>query len=192
MATFFMIQILSAVFLIIIVLVISYFIMIYNRFKRLQNGAEAGLAQIKVALKKRLDLINQLADVVKAYSRFEKSVLENVAKMRSLIGKDIPPHEIDKINNRSSGILKSIIAIVESYPDLKASKNYLDLMNALKEVESEILRQRYTYNNIVQEYNTRLSIVPSNIVAKMFSYEQLEYLKFEENIYKSPELELNH
>ena len=187
-----MILIISAVFLVIIVILLLILILVYNKFQRLHNGAEAGLSQIKVALKKRLDLITQLADVVKAYSKFEKSVMENIAQMRSLIGKNINHNEIDNIHSGSSGILKSILAVVENYPDLKASKNYLDLMNTLKEVESEILRQRYTYNNIVQEYNTRLGIVPSNIVAKIFSYKKLEYLKFEENIKNNPEMEMSN
>jgi LemA protein len=185
-----MILILSAVFLVIVVILITIFILIYNKFQRLHNGAEAGLSQIKVALKKRLDLITQLADVVKAYSKFEKSVMQNITRMRSLIGKDIKADEVDNINSSSSGILKSILAVVENYPDLKASKNYLDLMSSLKEVESEILRQRYTYNNIVQEYNTRLGVVPSNFVAKLFSYSKLEYLKFEDDLKKSFELEM--
>jgi len=185
-----MILIIATVCLIIIIILISILILIYNKFQKLHNGAEAGLSQIKVALKKRLDLITQLADVVKAYSKFEKSVMENITKMRNLVGKEIKPDEIDNINNESSSILKSIFAVVENYPDLKASKNYTDLMNTLKEVESEILKQRYTYNNIVQDYNTRLDIVPSNFVAKLFSYKKLEYLKFEEDVINSPELEM--
>jgi len=166
------------------------FILIYNKFQRLDNGAEAGLSQIKVALKKRLDMITQLADVVKSYAKFERKVIENVTKMRSLVKDDIGPRKIDKINKESGEILKRIFLVVESYPDLKASKNFNDLMESIEDVEGEISRQRYTYNNIVQEYNTRLETIPSNIVAKIFSYKKLEYLKFKKDINKNPELEM--
>ena len=143
-----------AILCLILIIIIGLFITIYNKFQRLNNGAEAGLSQIKVALKKRLDMISQLAEVVKGYAKFEKNVMENITKMRNLVGQEIATEEIDKINGESKNILERILAIVENYPDLKASKNFIDLMNAIKDVEGEISRQRYTYNNIVQEYNT--------------------------------------
>jgi LemA protein len=175
----------------ILIIIIGLFITIYNKFQRLNNGAEAGLSQIKVALKKRLDMISQLAEVVKGYAKFEKNVMENITKMRSLVSQDIATREIDKINGESKNILERILAIVENYPDLKASKNFIDLMNAIKDVEGEISRQRYTYNNIVQEYNTKLEVIPSNLVAKLLSYKRLEYLKFEKEVDNKPEMGLN-
>lgn len=173
-----------------LIIILGLFIIIYNKFQRLNNGAEAGLSQIKVALKKRLDMISQLAEVVKGYANFEKNVMENITKMRNIISQDIATVEIDKINGESKNILERFIAVVENYPDLKASKNFIDLMDAIKDVEGEILRQRYTYNNIVQEYNTKLGVIPSNFVAKLLSYKKLEYLKFEKNAYKKPEMGL--
>ena len=179
-----MVIIISYTLIIVTIIFLILIILIYNKFQKLKNGSEASLGQIKVALKKRLDLITQLANVVKAYSRFERSVFENITKMRSLIVKNIKTKDIDKININSTGLLKSIFAVVENYPDIKSSKNYLELMIALKDVESDILRQRYTYNNIVQEYNTKLDVIPSNIVAKIFSYKKLDYLKFKEDLEK--------
>jgi LemA protein len=164
-------------------------IVIYNRFQQLQNGAEAGLSQIKVVLKKRLDLISQLVQLVKGYAKFEKTVMESVTTMRALVGQKIPSQEIDRINGDSLDMLKHILAVVENYPDLKTSKNVTDLMNAIQDVEDEIVRQRYTYNNIVQEYNTKLESVPSNFVAKLFSYKRLVYLQFEEEINIYPDME---
>ncbi len=181
-----------AILCLILSIIIVLFIAIYNKFQRLDNGAEAGLSQIKVALKKRLDMISQLAEVVKGYAKFEKTVMENITKMRSLVGQDIGTGEIDKINVESKSILERILAVVENYPDLKASKNFIDLMNAIKDVEGEISRQRYTYNNIVQEYNTRLGVIPSNFVAKLLSYKKLEYLKFEKEVDNKPEMGLNN
>jgi len=181
-----------AILCLILIIIIGLFITIYNKFQRLNNGAEAGISQIKVALKKRLDMISQLAEVVKGYAKFEKNVMENITKMRSLVSQDIAIKEIDKINGESKNILERILAIVENYPDLKASKNFIDLMNAIKDVEGEISRQRYTYNNIVQEYNTKLDVIPSNFVAKLLSYKRLEYLKFEKEVDNKPDMGLNN
>jgi len=181
-----------AILCVILIIIIGLFITIYNKFQRLNNGAEAGLSQIKVALKKRLDMISQLAEVVKGYAKFEKNVMENITKMRSLVSQDIAIKEIDKINGESKNILERILAIVENYPDLKASKNFIDLMNAIKDVEGEISRQRYTYNNIVQEYNTKLKVIPSIFIAKLLSYKKLEYLKFEKEVDNKPEMGLNN
>jgi len=182
--------ILSIFLILILIGIITIFVLIYNKFQRLHNGAETGLSQIEVALKKRLDMITQLADVVKGYADYEKNLMENITKIRTLIKKNISPDKIDKINSDSKDILNNLIFVAENYPDLKASKSFIDLMNAIKDVEGEISRQRYTYNNIVQEYNTRLEIIPSNLVAKIFSYKKLEYLKFEENLKKGPDLEM--
>ena len=181
-----------AILCLILIIIIGLFITIYNKFQRLNNGAEAGLSQIKVALKKRLDMISQLAEVVKGYAKFEKNVMENITKMRSLFSQDITIKEIDKINGESKNILERILAVVENYPDLKASKNFFDLMNAIKDIEGEISRQRYTYNNIVQEYNTKLDVIPSNIIAKLLSYKRLEYLKFEKDVDIKPDMGLNN
>jgi len=181
-----------AILCLILIIIIGLFITIYNKFQRLNNGAEAGISQIKVALKKRLDMISQLAEVVKGYAKFEKNVMENITKMRSLVSQDIATKEIDKINGESKNILERILAVVENYPDLKASKNFIDLMNAIKDVEGEISRQRYTYNNIVQEYNTKLDVIPSNFIAKLLSYKRLEYLKFEKEVDNKPDMGLNN
>ena len=181
-----------AILCLFLIIILGLFITIYNRFQRLNNGAEAGLSQIKVALKKRLDMISQLVEVVKGYAKFERTVMENITKMRSLVDQDIATGEIDKINGESKNILERILAVVENYPDLKASKNFIDLMNAIKDVEGEISRQRYTYNNIVQEYNTKLDVIPSNFVAKLLSYKRLEYLKFEKEVDNKPDMGLNN
>lgn len=162
--------------------------MFYNKFQILRNGAEAGLSQIKVALKKRFDMISQLIEVVKGFMKFEKEVFEKITNLRSQVENLKNTKEINNVNSQSKKILDNLIAVVENYPNLKASKNVQELMNDIKDVEEDIARQRYTYNNIVQEYNTRLGTIPSNIVAKIFSYNKLEYLQFEKEINKSPDM----
>lgn len=174
-----------------IICIIIGFILIYNKFQRLKNGSEAGISQIKVALKKRLDLISQLVEIVKSYAKFERQVFENITKLRSSIGNIKTPGDINKLNSDSKRILNNLIAVVESYPDLKASDNVKDLMNVITDVEDEIARQRYTYNNIVQDFNTRVSSVPSNLIAKIFSFEKIGYLEFEEDVNKRPETAWN-
>ena len=173
-----------------LICIIIAVILIFNKFQRLKNGAEAGLSQIKVALKKRLDMISQLVDVVKSYIKFEKNVLENIANLRARVGQITDTNDVSNVNKDSKNVLDRLIAVVEDYPNLKASKNVEDLMIAIRDVEEEISRQRYTYNNIVQEYNTRLESIPSNIIGKIFSYKKLEYLQFEKEVDIAPKAEL--
>jgi len=186
-----MLVIILGLIVVIIICIILVFIFIYNKFQRLKNGAEAGISQIKVALKKRLDMISQLVEIVKSYAKFERKVLENIAKMRSSIGEINTPQDINKVNNQSKKILNNLIAVVENYPNLKASENVKDLMNAITDVEDEIARQRYTYNNIVQDYNTRVGSIPSNLIAKICSFKKIEYLEFEEEVSKRPDTAWN-
>jgi LemA protein len=154
----------------------------------LKNGADAGLAQIKVALKKRLDMITQLVDTAKGYAEFEKSTMVEVTKMRSKVGQITNAGELSKIGNQSRKILDNIIAVMENYPDLKSNETVKELMKAIQNIEDELSRHRYTYNNIIQEYNTKTEVVPSNMVANMFHFTKLEYLEFDEaEISKRPE-----
>ncbi len=180
--------IIGGIILVIILIILGLFISSYNRFKTLKNGAESGLAQIKVALKKRLDMITQLVDTAKGYAEFEKSTMTEVTKMRSKVGQISSAGELSKIGNQSRKILDNIIAVMENYPDLKSNENVKELMKAIQNIEDEISRHRYTYNNIIQEYNTKTEVVPSNIVANVFHFTKLEYLEFDEaEISKRPE-----
>ncbi len=174
-----------------IVIVVGFAIAVvstYNRFQQLKNGAEATLGQIKVALKKRLDLLTELLESVQSYARFERETLESITRMRTEVMKVSSPEEVRKIDRESRRILGNILVAVENYPDLKTSQTVQKLMDAVKEIEDEIARHRYTYNNIVQEFNTKIDTVPSNIVAAMFGFRKMSYLEFEEEITRRPEL----
>jgi LemA protein len=170
----------GGVILILLIILIIYVAMIYNRFKTLKNGAEATLGQIKVALKKRLDMINQLVDSVKSYVSFEKETLTKITELRSSVLGAQSTSEIQDIEKQSRQILGNIMVAVENYPDLKTSSTVMELMDAINDMENEIARHRYTYNNIVQEYNTKADVIPSNIVAGMFNFKKMSYLEFEE------------
>ncbi len=175
----------------VIVLLFFYSVSVYNRFQQLKNGVEATLGQIKVALKKRLDLISQLLESVKSYASFEKKTLEKVTEMRASVLKANSPQEIKEVERETRGLLGNILVTVESYPELKTSSLVQELMDAVKNVESEIARFRYTYNNIVQEFNTMLDTFPTNVVGGIFGFKKMEYLEFEEKIEKRPSLNWN-
>ena len=170
-----------------LLLVIVYFISIYNRFQTLKNGSLATLGQIRVALKKRLDMISQLLDSVQSYAKFEKATFEKITEMRASVLK-ADTGAIANIEAESRKILGNILVSVENYPDLKTSEPVRKLMDSVKDVEDEVARHRYTYNNIVQEFNTMTDVIPSNIVASLFRFMKLDYLEFEEAIEKRPDL----
>lgn len=171
-----------------ILLLIFYFVVIYNRFQALKNGAEATLNQIKVALKKKLDLIGQLVESVENYANYERSLIEYVTQMRKEILSANSPKDIEKLDKDSSKVFERILAFAEAYPELKTSEVVKDLNRSIAEVEDEIARLRYTYNNIVQEFNTLLDQFPSNLVAKAFGFSKKEYLKIE-GLEKKPKLD---
>ncbi len=181
----------TLILLVILGALIVYIITIYNRFQQLKNGAEATLGQVKVALKKRLDMLSQLLDSVKSYASFEKSTLEKITEMRTSILKTDNPEEINNIEKTSRQILGNILVSVENYPELKTSEIVKDLTGAVQNIEDEIARHRYTYNNIVQEYNTMIDTVPSNFIASIFGFTKKGYLEFGEEIEKTPDLKWN-
>jgi LemA protein len=167
---------------------ILYFVSTYNRFYTLKNSAEATLGQVRVAMKKRLDMIEQLVDSVKSYAKFEREVLEKVTRLRSEVFK-ASPEGLRKIDSESRGLLGNLLAVAESYPDLKTSNTVSSLMDGVKDIEGEIARQRYTYNNIAQEYNIMHDTIPSKYIAQLIALVKLEYLKFEEAIERRPKIE---
>jgi LemA protein len=177
--------ILIVVVVLIIVGVAAIFVGIYNRFFSLKNSAEATLGQVKVAMKKRLDMIEQLLGAVKSYAAFEKETLTKVTAMRASVG-GASPGKLNEVDRESRAILGRLIAVAENYPDLKTSQTVQQLMTAVRSIEDEIARQRYTYNNIAQQYNTMTDVVPSNVVAGVMGFSKLPYLEFGEEIERVP------
>jgi len=156
----------------------GYFVMTYNRLQSLRNGAEATLSQIRVAMKKRLDTIEQLVESIESYAHFERQTLEKITGMRSGLV-SAGPKELANMEKESRGISGNLRLVAESYPDLKTSQATINSMNAIRELEDEIARHRYTYNNIVQEFNTMRDTFPSRLIAA--SMPDLDYLSFEED-----------
>lgn len=180
--------IIPGIIVLVIIVLIIWFVSIYNRYINLKNSSEATLGQIRVSMKKRLDMIDQLLGAVKSYAAFEKETLESVTKMRSTVG-TAGTGDLNQIEAESRSLLGRLFAVMENYPDLKTSETVNSLMSAVKDIEDEIARHRYTYNNISQQFNTMLESIPSNIVGGMMHLNKLDYLKFEdEDITKAPKI----
>jgi LemA protein len=166
--------------LLLFLLSVFYFISIYNQLHKLSNGAESTLSQIRVAMKKRLDMIEQLVGSVKSFAQFERGVLENISRMRARVGiADLS--DLTRIEGESKGIFGNLVAVAEDYPQLKTSDTVMMTMNAIEGMEDEISRHRYTYNNIIQNFNTMLDSIPSKYVASMVGLRKMDYLNFEED-----------
>ncbi len=163
---------------------------IYNDFKKYRNAADATFGQIKVAMKKRFDLIDQLIGAVKGYVKHEKTIFESIAKLRAGIDSS-EPHKLGELETQTRSITGSLLAVAEAYPDLKASEGVQDLMDAIVEMEDEIARHRYTFNNIVQHYNTMQETIPSSLLAGVANAKKMGYLEFEEKIEHPPDISVN-
>ena len=187
-----LLDLITIVVLVVVVVVllalVLWFVGIYNQFIKYRNAADATLGQIRVAMKKRLDMIEQLLGAVKSYAKFEKETLTKVTEMRASVLKGTPS-QLNTIERESRALLGTLIASAEAYPDLKTATTVTSLMDSVKGVEEEIGRQRYTYNNIVQQFNTMLETIPSNIVGRILGFLKLEYLQFEEAIAQPPKIE---
>ncbi len=156
----------------VVVLILFWFIGVYNTFVKLKNSIEEAFSTMDVYLKKRYDLIPNLVNTVKGYAKHESETFEKVIQARNSAMNAGNVEERLENENAISGALKSIFALAESYPELKANTNFLDLQNQLQRTEDEIANSRKYYNAVVKEYNTKRETIPSSIVASMFHFEK--------------------
>ena len=156
---------------IIIVLAIA-FVGMYNSFIKLKNSCEEAFSTMDVYMKKRFDLIPNLVETVKGYAAHEKETLEKVMAARNGVQSAATVEEKMAQENVLTGTLKSLFAVAEAYPDLKANTNFLDLQNQLNLVEEDIANSRKYYNAVVKQFNTKCEMFPSNIIASMFHFER--------------------
>jgi LemA protein len=166
----------------IVVAVGIYGVFLYNRLVKLRQMAREGWSGIDVQLKRRADLIPNLLESVKGYMQHEKSLLEEVTRLRnaSIAADNAPPAERGKIEAALSGALGRLIAVAENYPDLKASQNFMEFQNALEETENEISMARRYYNGAVRNSNIAVESFPSNLVASRFGFDKAEFFEIEE------------
>ena len=157
-------------------------IFIFNGLVTLRNRAKEAWADIEVQLKRRYDLIPNLVNSVKGYATHESSAFENVTKARSMaMGAQGPTKEHAQAENMLTGALKSIFAISEAYPELKANQNFLALQSELSDTENKIQAARRFYNSNVRDLNTKIEVFPSNIIAKSFGFTQKEFFDLADN-----------
>lgn len=156
--------------LVILWIIALYWISVYNRIVWLSNTVKNAFADVDVQTKKRRDLVDNLVNTVKWYASHEKSTFEEVTKARTAWANATTQSEKDEANNMLSSTLKSLFAISESYPELKANTNFLDLQTQLKSLEDEIAASRRYYNATINEYNTLIMSFPANILANMFGF----------------------
>ena len=177
------------IFYIIIGIVIVFFlwaIAIYNGFVKLINRAKEAWADIDVQLKRRYDLIPNLVETVKGYAAHEKTAFENVTKARATALGAQSLEEKGKAENMLTGALKSIFAIAEAYPQLKANENFLELQRELSDTENKIQAARRFYNGNVRDLNIGVETFLKNIIANMFKFSKMEFFQLEEGEAREP------
>ena len=168
----------STIIIIAIVVILTLYIWsIYNSLATAKVRIKEAISGIDVQLKRRVDLIPNLIETVKGYAKHEKSIFENVSKARSELMGAKTPHEKAESDNMLTGALKSLFAISENYPELKASQNFSKLQEELTDTEDKIAYSRQFYNTNVRDYNTTLVNFPSGILGKMFGFKEEEFFQ---------------
>jgi LemA protein len=165
----------------IIVLLALWVAATYNRFVRLVQRAKEAWADIDVQLKRRYDLIPNLVETVKGYATHEREAFENVTNARARAMNAGGIEERGAAENMLSGALKSLFAVAEAYPDLKANQNFLELQRELSDTENKIQAARRFYNGNVRDLNTSIQSFPGNIIASQFRFEPKEFFELGEN-----------
>lgn len=165
----------TIILLVIIAVVIAYLWSLYNGLVSARVRIKEALSGIDVQLKRRTDLIPNLLETVKGYAKHEKSVFEDVTKARSALLKAEGPKEKAAANNMLEGALKSLFAVAEAYPDLKASENFKQLQEELTDTEDKIAYSRQFYNGNVRDYNTMIVTFPNMILANMLGFKEFEF-----------------
>ncbi len=155
-----------------IVLFVLFVWLLYNSLVQLKNQVENAWAQIDVQLKRRADLIPNLIETVKGYAKHEKGVLNDVTKARTQLMQADSVSEKADADNMLSGTLKSLFAVSENYPDLKANQNFLQLQEELSGTENKVAYARQHYNDMVMTFNTKIQMFPNNIFANALSFSQ--------------------
>lgn len=172
---------LKQIILIIVGVIVFWLILTYNRLITLKNRSKEAWSDIDVQLKRRYDLIPNLVETVKGYAAHEREVFEKVTQARSQAMGAKTLQEKGKAENALSSTLKTLFAIAENYPDLKASTNFLELQRELRDTEDKIQAARRFYNTNVRDLNTKIEMFPASMVAKLFNFKSMEFFQVEEN-----------
>jgi LemA protein len=163
----------------VIVVIAIIVIGLYNALTRLRVRADSAWADIDTQLKRRYDLIPNLVETVKGYASHEKGTFERVTEMRAAAINAQGVAEQAKAENMLTAALRSVFAVAENYPQLRASENFTQLQRSLAEIEDTIQAARRYYNAVVRDYNTKVHVIPSSLVAWMFNFKDREYFELE-------------
>ena len=161
-----------AVVVLLAVILIVWIIATYNKFVKMRNNVDEAYSTMDVYMKKRYDLIPNLVETVKGYATHEEKTLEGVMAARYSCMNANSPQEKAEAENMLTGTLKSLFAVSENYPNLKADQNFMDLQQSLNTLEEEIATSRKYYNGCVKTFNVKRETFPSNIIAKWFKFEK--------------------
>jgi LemA protein len=165
----------------IIVAVVALFVMgLYNSLASLKVKIAEAWSQIDVQLKRRVDLIPNLVETVKGYASHEKEVFENVTQARSALMGAKTPEEAGKADMALGGALKSLFAVAEAYPDLKAQEGFINLQKELSDTEDKVSYARQFFNSVVRQFNEKLVVFPNNIIAGMLNFKPETFFQAEE------------
>jgi LemA protein len=173
--------------LILIIVVALYVIVTYNGFVRLRVRTKEALSDIDVQTKRRYDLIPNLMETVKGYMKHERETIESVTRARTeAMNAKGNPLETAKQEDMLSNTLKTLFAVAENYPDLKANANFLELQRELSDTEDKIMASRRFLNSVVKDLNTKTETFPSNIIARMFHFEKEKFFETASDAEKEP------
>lgn len=177
------------IILVIVILIVLYVISTYNLLVRLRNKVRDGWSQIDVLLKRRADLIPNLVETVKGYTKHEEGTLTAVIEARSKAVSATTPEEAMKAEGEMTQALSRLFALTEAYPELKANQNFLDLQKSLEETENKITYSRQFYNDNVLNYNNKVEMFPSNLVAGLFKFEKAVFFEASEKDREVPKVQ---
>ena len=153
------------IIVVVLIVIVMYAVGIYNNLVTLKNDIDRSFSNIDVILKQRHDELPKLIETCKGYMQYEQKTLQAVVEARNAYGRATTPGEKAQADNMVSGALKTLFAVAESYPDLKANTNFMQLQGRITELENKIANQRTAYNTDVNDYNIRIAQVPANFVA---------------------------
>jgi LemA protein len=174
------------IFLILLGVILLWLVGAYNSLVRLRNRVENAWAQIDVQLRRRYDLIPNLVETVKGYAKHERELFEKVTQARAKAINASTVKEQSEAENMLTGALKSLFAVAENYPELKASQNFLMLQEELAGTEGKIAYARQFYNDSAMKFNTKQQVFPTNIIARLFGFKEKEYFEIEEASVREP------
>ena len=174
----------SNIILLVLAVVVLYLIVLFNRLVVLRNRVKEAMSDIDVQSKRRYDLIPNLVESVKGYMAHERGVLEDVTKARAAVATGGNALERDKAESQLSNTLKTLFAVSENYPDLKANANFLDLQRELADTEDKMQASRRFYNSVVMELNNKVQTFPANLFAASFGFQQEKFFEVASDVEK--------